>query len=138
MPLAVRSSGKAPSVLILVSTSNPSLSGRSVSVKYLIVCKRPSSSSERSSFERLLMISPRLFRTVASRLTTFTVAENVGFEAGEFAGVAELLLSPAFCAAATCSQKAQVRQTKAAEDRFDRNEGLKKRQKPSIARFSLD
>src|SRR5271165_3617537 len=64
---------------MLVSTSSPSVSGRSVTlVKYRMVCGWPSCCSLKSSLVRLLTMFPCLSRTVASTLTTLTSEEKVG------------------------------------------------------------
>jgi len=57
-----------------------------------------------------------LSRTVANKLTTFTVAENVGFEGSEFTD--ELLLPGLSSAKPTVSKAAETSHTKPAESHF--------------------
>src|SRR5262249_9005288 len=72
-------------MLMLVSASRPSVSGRFVSrLKYLIVCGRVSSSSVKSSLVRLVTICPFLSRTVTGSVTTFTSTESVVAGAATF------------------------------------------------------
>src|SRR5579885_65314 len=66
-------------MLPLVSTSSPSVNGKSVSrEKYFTSTGRPSSSTVKSSLFRPRINSPFLSRTVTRTLTTFTSAVILG------------------------------------------------------------
>src|SRR5271163_2759850 len=80
---------------MLVSTSNPMVSGRSDWwAKYFIVCACPSCSSTKSSLVRPGINLPCLSRTEASMVTTFTSTEI-----GDDCGAAGVLPGGATCGA---------------------------------------